>query len=41
VAIVDRFDDAQPRKKAGRNVTAYYERLRARPANRKLFGSRP
>src|SRR5262245_12337418 len=23
------------------NVTAYYERLRARPANRKLFGSRP
>lgn len=23
------------------NVTGYYERLRARPANRKLFGSRP
>src|SRR5262249_26227616 len=23
------------------NVGAYYERLRARPANRKLFGSRP
>jgi glutathione S-transferase len=23
------------------NVSAYYERLRARPANRKLFGSRP
>ena len=40
VAIVDRCDDAQPRKKAARNVTAYYERLRA-PANRKLFRVAP